>query len=208
LLINLNLENSNKIQELVKEALTKGVSASEIIENGLRVGLDRVGEKYENGEYFLSELLFASTLMKESLETLAPAMIGQSLKKIGKIVLGTVRGDIHDIGKNIFKTLATSAGFEIYDLDVDVEPRRFIEKLKETNAEILAMSTLLTTCLPEVTNVIEEVKKAGIRDRIKIILGGNAVTEDFAKETGADAAARSAVEGVNICKEWIFHEKK
>jgi len=198
-----NLENSGKIKNLIKEALSQKIPIIEIIEKGLRKGLDSVGKKYENNEYFLSELLYAATLMNDALEILEPLLKTEKIKSKGAIVLGTVKGDIHDIGKNIFKMYAQVSGFEVYDLGVDVDPEKFIEKIKETKAQILGLSALLTTTILEMKTVIEKLKKEGIRDKVKVLLGGNAVTKEFAKEIGADAAALNAIEGIEICKKWV-----
>jgi 5-methyltetrahydrofolate--homocysteine methyltransferase len=195
--------DANKIKRLVDEALTKGIPLSKIIDNGLRRGLEKVGKKYENGEYFLSELLYAASLMNEILPILKSHLKNQKKEREEVIVLGTVRGDIHDVGKNIFKMLAQASGFEIIDLGVDVEPRLFVKKLKETNAKILGLSALLTTTRLEMKTIIDQLNQAGIRNKIKVLIGGNAVTKEFAKEIGADAAALDAVEGVEICKRWV-----
>ncbi len=197
------LEDSKKIENLVRNALSKGIPVTDIMEKGLRVGLEEVGKKYEKGEYFLSELLFAASIMDDAVKVLKPELKKNAPKNIGSIVLGTIQGDIHDIGKNVFKLLAMSAGFEVFDLDVDVTADIFIEKIKETNAPILGISALLTTVLPEIKKVIKIIKEAGIRNNVKIILGGNAVTKEFAEEVDADIAALNAVEGVNICKKWM-----
>lgn len=197
------LNNSGKIKELINEALSQKIPVVKIIESGLRKGLNIVGKKYETNEYFLSELLFAATLMNDALEMLGPHLKLETVEKAGTIVLGTVRGDIHDIGKNIFKMLAQVAGFEVHDLGVDVEPEAFIQKLKEVNAEILGLSALLSTTRWEMKTIIDQLDQAGIRGKVKVLLGGNAVTKDFAREIGADEAALNAVEGVEICKKWV-----
>jgi methanogenic corrinoid protein MtbC1 len=196
------LEGADKTVKFVEKALKEKYSATEIIEKGLKKGLDEVGRRYEKGEYFLSELLYAGDIMKSTLEMLGPYMKQDKIEEIGAIVLGTVRGDIHDIGKNIFATMAQFSGFKIYDLGVDVDPKTFVNEIKKTGANVLALSTLLTSTLPEVKIVIEELKKAGIRDKVKVIIGGNAVTKQFAKEVGADAGALDAVQGLEICKRW------
>ncbi|MEM2178634.1 MAG: cobalamin-dependent protein [Candidatus Methanomethylicia archaeon] len=201
-----NLEDSDKIKAILNEAIFQKIPIVEIIEKGLRKGLEEVGKRYEGGEYFLSELLFAATLMNDAMGVLSPYLKKEKIEKIGKIVLGTVRGDIHDIGKNIFKMFAEASGFEVYDLGVDVEPEKFIEKIKETNSEILALSALLTTTLNEMKIVIDMLIKNGIREKVKVLLGGNAVTKEFAKEIGADAAALDAIEGIEICKKWVKKE--
>lgn len=197
------LEDSGKIKKFVSEALSQRIPVTEIVEKGLRKGLDSVGKKYEAGEYFLSELLFAASLMNDALEILEPHFELEKIEKKGTIVLGTVRGDIHDIGKNIFKTFAQAAGFEVNDLGVDVEPETFVEKLRETNAEVLGLSALLTTTRWKMKTIIDQLNHAGMRAKVKVLLGGNAVTKDFAGEIGADEAALDAVEGVEICKRWV-----
>jgi methylmalonyl-CoA mutase cobalamin-binding domain/chain len=197
------LQNSGKLKELVNKALSQNISAVEIIEKGLRIGIDRVGEKYERCEYFLAELLFANTLMSDALEVLEPHLRRERPEGKGVIVLGTVRGDVHDIGKNVFKTLAQAEGFEVHDLGVDVEPEAFLNKIKETDAKVLGLSTLLTTTLQEMKNVMDLLASSGVRGNVKVLIGGNAVTKDFAEEIGADGAALNAVEGVNACRRWL-----
>lgn len=197
------LGGSNKIKKLVNEALTRKIPLSKIIGDSLRRGLEEVGRKYESGEYFLSELLYAGSLMNDTLQMLKLHFKNQKMESGELIVLGTVRGDIHDIGKNIFKMLAQAAGFEVIDLGVDLEPEIFVEKLKETNAKILGLSALLTTTRLEMKTVIDRLNQAGIRNKVKVLIGGNAVTKEFAKEIRADGAALDAVEGVEICKRWV-----
>lgn len=197
------LTDSEKMKGLVKEALSQRIPVTEIVERGLRRGLEIVGKRYEANEYFTAELLFAGYIMDETLETLRPHLELERVRKKGTVVLGTVRGDIHDIGKDIFKMLAEASGFEVFDLGVDVWPEVFVEKLKETNAEILGLSALLTTTIPEMKTVIDELEKAGTRKGVKILLGGNAVTKGYAREIGADAAALNAMEGVEICERWV-----
>jgi len=197
------LGGSNKIKKLVNEALTRKIPLSKIIGDSLRRGLEEVGRKYESGEYFLSELLYAGSLMNGILQMLKSHSRNQKMESGEVIVLGTVRGDIHDIGKNIFKMLAQAAGFEVIDLGVDLEPEIFVEKLKETNAKILGLSALLTTTRLEMKTVIDRLNQAGIRNKVKVLIGGNAVTKEFAKEIRADGAALDAVEGVEICKRWV-----
>jgi methanogenic corrinoid protein MtbC1 len=195
------LKDSGKIEQLVREAVSQHIPVTQIVEGGLRKGLDEVGKKYERSEYFLSELLFGASLVNEAFEILEPHLKRAEVESKGTIVLGTVRGDIHDIGKNIFGMFAKAAGFDVYDLGVDVEPARFVEKLKETKAEILALSALLTTTRQEMKNIIDQLNHAGIR--VKVLVGGNAITKDFAKEIGADYAAVDAVDGVEMCKKWM-----
>lgn len=197
------LDSVERVKELVTSALSRGFSATEIVERGVRQGLEVVGKKYETGEYFLSELLYAGSLVSDILEMLKARMVDQQLQRKGVIVLGTVRGDIHDIGKNIFKMLAESTGFEVRDLGVDVEPSTFLDEIRKSNPQVLGLSALLTTTLAEVKSTVDAVEAAGVRGKLKILLGGNAIRKDFAKEIGADAAALDAVEGLGICRRWV-----
>ncbi|MBS7606293.1 MAG: corrinoid protein [Candidatus Bathyarchaeia archaeon] len=199
-IVNLDIDN---IQRLCEEALKAGIPAYEIVMNGMSKGMEIVGEKYERNEYFLAELIMAGEVMKEGMKVLEPHLKGGEVKKIGKVVIGTVRGDLHDIGKNIVATLLSAAGFEVIDLGVDVPPEKFVEAVKEYRPDIVGMSALLTTTMIEMENVIKALKEAGLRDKVKIIIGGAPVTKEFAEKIGADAAARDAVEGVNICKSWM-----
>jgi len=198
-----NLEQPNKVMQLVEKALEEKLTVADIVEKALKPGLDEVGARYAKGEYFLAELLYAGDTMTDLFNVLKPRMKQDALEQKGTILLGTVRGDVHSIGKNIFSTMAQFSGFKVYDLGVDVDPKRFVEEAKKTGAEILGLSTLLTTTLPEVKVVVDALIEADIRDKIKVIVGGNAVTKEFAEEVGADAAALDAVEGVQICKRWV-----
>lgn len=197
------LNQPGRLNELIGRALSQGLSAMEIVEGGIRKGLGAVGEKFEKGEYFLAELLFAAELVQGCFEALKSHLDLKGAMRKGVIVLGTVKGDVHDIGKNIFKMLAEAEGFEVHDLGVDVEPEKFVEKVRETSAGILGLSALLTTTMEEMRVVVDELAKAGLRDRVKVLLGGNPVTKEFAREIGADDAAMDAVEGIEICKGWV-----
>jgi methanogenic corrinoid protein MtbC1 len=201
-----DLEGTDKIKKLVEKALKQKLTVTEIVEKGLKRGLDEVGARYEKGEYFLSELLYAGEIMTNLFDVLKPHMKQDSLEQKGTILLGTVRGDMHNIGKNIFGMMAQFSGFRIHDLGVDVDPKTFVDEAKKTGADILGMSTLLTSTLPEVKIVLDGLEEAGVRNRVKVIIGGNAVTKQFGQEVGVDAAALDAVEGVEICKRWVAGE--
>jgi len=198
-----NLENGEKLKELLMKALESEIPITEIIEKGLRKGLETIGNKYEGGEYFLSELLYGSDLTNGVFEILKPYLQQLESDVKGIIVTGTVRGDMHDIGKNVFKIFAEASGFKVVDLGVDVDPGLFINAVKENKAEILGLSALLTTTISEMKTVLEKLNSAGIRNRVRVILGGNAVSAEFAEEIGADAAVLDAVQGVQLCKEWM-----
>ncbi|MCW4051069.1 MAG: cobalamin-dependent protein [Candidatus Bathyarchaeota archaeon] len=185
-----------------QEALDQGIKAEEII-SILSEGMDVVGEKYEAGEYFVTSLIIAGETMKETLEVLEPHLSGQGGAKRGKIVMATVAGDIHDIGKNIFTTLMGTASYEVIDLGVDVSAETIVAAVKEHSPHILGLSALLTTNLEQFPLIIEMLKKEGLRSKVKIVVGGAVMTDEFAKGAGVDAHAKSAVEGVNICKTWV-----
>ena len=200
------LDSAEKVKGILSAILSEGSStASEITEKGIRRGMERVGEKYEAGEYFLAELLYAGSLVTELSNILAPAMKNEQLESKGLIALGTVKGDIHDIGKNIFKMLAQSAGFEVNDLGVDVEPSSFVVEVRKSSPQVLALSALLTTSLGEVKNTIDNLLASEVRNRVKVLLGGNAVKKEFGKEIGADGAAHDAVEGLEMCRSWLHN---
>jgi dimethylamine corrinoid protein len=197
------LENSGKVKKLVSEAIDRRIPVREIVAKGLRRGLKEVGKKYAEGEYFLSELLFSASLMNDAMKVLKPHIGKRKLERQGTIVLATVKGDIHDIGKNIFGLFAEASGFDVYDLGVDVGHVRIVEEVKEVKPDILALSALLTTTRNEMKVVIDLLVEETIRDGVKVLIGGNAVTKEFAIEIGADAAALDAVEGVEICRSWV-----
>jgi 5-methyltetrahydrofolate--homocysteine methyltransferase len=199
-IVNLDIDN---IGRLCEEAIRAGVPAYEVVMEGMARGMEVVGEKYERNEYFLAELIMAGETMKEGMKVLEPYLKAGELKRVGKVVIGTVRGDLHDIGKNIVATLLSAAGFDVIDLGVDVPPEKFVEAVKENSPDIVGMSALLTTTMVEMEDIIKELKKAGLRDKVKVIIGGAPITREYAEKIGADAAARDAVEGVNICKSWM-----
>jgi 5-methyltetrahydrofolate--homocysteine methyltransferase len=197
----------DKMRSLVQETLATGVPPYQIIVDGMSKGMEIVGQKFSAQEYFLSELLAAGEAMKEGMDVLTPLLEGAHVQAIGKVVLGTVRGDIHDIGKDIVKMLLTGARFEVFDLGVDVETSAFVEKVKETNAHILAMSALLTTTMGEMRSVVDEMKQAGVRNKVKVVIGGAPITPEFGKEIGADFAAMDAPQGVQIAIQWIKEQQ-
>ena len=187
------------MKTLVTKALDSGVDPVDIIE-AMNRGLVEVGEKYETGSFFLSELIMAGILATEITGMLKPYLEKTSEKTLGKVVIGTVRGDLHDIGKNIVISMLSSAGFKTIDLGIDVPVERFIEAIRREEPDILAMSCLLTSAMEEVKKVIEEVEKTGLRGKVKILIGGRPITPEFAEEVGADSSSRNAVEAVKIAK--------
>jgi len=190
------------LKEKIREALDAGIAAEEII-GVLSKGMDVVGEKYEAGEYFVTSLIIAGETMKEALQVLEPHLSDQAGDSLGRLVMATVVGDIHDIGKNIFTTLMDTAGFEVIDLGVDVSAEAIVRAVREHAPDILGLSALLTTNLTQFPLIVEMLEKEDLRSRVKVVIGGATVTEEFAKSAGVDAYAKSAVEGVNICKGWM-----
>ncbi len=196
-----NLEE-DEVARLVSEQIDAGVNAVSVVEE-CRRGMDIVGERYKSGDYFLSELIVSSEIFKEAMKVIEPRLQGRSEgDKPTKIVLGTVKGDIHNIGKDIVAILLKAAGFEVYDLGVDVDPRAFVDKLIETEAPILAMSGLLTPSFESMRETVRAVEAAGLREKVKTIIGGGIVTELVKRHTGADAFTDDGLEGVEMCKKF------
>lgn len=196
----------DEIVDAINEALDEGKEAFEIL-NALTKGMDEVGRRYEKKEYYLTELVLAGETMKEAFRVLKPilAEAGNSDDKV-KIILATVKGDNHDIGKNILGSLLLSSGFELYDLGMDIEADTIVEKVKETGATIIALSTLLTMTVEQIKLVHEALELAGVRNKVKLIVGGAPLNMDLAKSLGADDYADDAVEGVRRIKKLIGKE--
>ena len=180
------------IKALVPQALEAGIPAAEILNAGLLDGMNSIGIKFKNNEVFVPEVLIAARAMKAGADILKPHLVSDQVSSKGKVVLGTVRGDFHDIGKNLVKMMMEGHGLEVVDLGVDVDPAAFIASAKENNADIIACSALLTTTMGEMKNVVDLAKEAGIRDQVKIMIGGAPITEAFKNEIGADAYTSDA----------------
>jgi methylmalonyl-CoA mutase cobalamin-binding domain/chain len=165
--------------------------------------MEAVGDKFRAGEFFVTDLIVAGEIMKEAQEILEPSMRNAPTADLATVVVATVAGDIHDIGKNIFVMLMRAEGFRIIDLGVDVSSEKIIDAVKEYRPEILGLSALLTTNLEEFPKIMDALKREGLRDSVKVIIGGATVTEQFARETGVDAYAKTAVEGIGFSRIWI-----
>jgi methylmalonyl-CoA mutase cobalamin-binding domain/chain len=193
--------DEEKVYALVDEKINHGVSALDIIEE-CNEGMVAVGELFSQKTYFISQLIFSAEILRTVMNRLDPLLEGSQKKgSIGNVVIGTVKGDIHDIGKNIVSTLLRGSGFEVVDLGVDVSTEKFIEAIKESGAKVLGMSALLSTTYPEMKNVVNAMNEAGLREHVKIIIGGAPVNEQVREFTGADYYAEDAVTGINLCKE-------
>lgn len=191
------------VRRLVRDKIDSGVEPMTVVDE-CREGMDIVGERYKKGDYFLSELIISGEIFKEAMAVVEPLLkAGKSAQHLGKMVLGTVKGDIHNIGKDIVGTLLTAAGFEVYDLGIDIAPNMFVEKLEDTGARVLGLSGLLTPSFESMKETVKAVEAAGLRNKVKIIIGGGIVTEKVGKYVGADAFTNDGPEGVEICKRFI-----
>jgi len=201
---NLQQGRAKAVKELVEQAVQEGVDAKTILEQGLIAGMSVIGEKFKNNEVYVPQVLIAARAMKAGTEVLQPLLASSGVKAKGKVVIGTVRGDLHDIGKNLVKMMMEGKGLEVVDLGVDVPADKFVEKAIEEKADIVACSALLTTTMTEIKSVVDEIVKAGIRDKVTIMIGGAPVTDSFCKQIGADiytpdaaTAAEAAVKAVS-----------
>lgn len=204
-IVNLDFDTVAKVAQ---EAMDAGVDPHTAITKGMVPGMTVVGEKFENGEYFLSELVVAAEVMKEGLKVVNPYLKGSSSEGLRKVVIATIEGDYHDLGKNIVTSLLRVQGFDVVDLGVDVPTDRIIDAVKEHQPAVVGMSALLTLTMPKMGEVIEALKMADLRQRVKVILGGTPVTEEFAESIGADHRAANALEGVKKCVEWMTHQER
>jgi methylmalonyl-CoA mutase cobalamin-binding domain/chain len=194
-----NLEK-DRVNAIVKDKLKRGIPPLEIVKE-LNDGMIEVGDRFASGEYFISELVYSSHIMKEVLSKVEPLFGSIEKAESGeKVVIGTVKGDIHDIGKNIVVTLLRNAGFQVIDMGIDVPAERFVEKLKETGTKVLGLSCLLNLAFQEMKNVVDTLTKTGIRNQVKVIIGGQPTDEQVREYVGADYYAPDAIAGVKICK--------
>ncbi len=193
------------IKDSVQNALDDGVRPIKLV-NTLGDAMKDVGDKYESGEFFFSELIMAGETMKEAMEILKPALKGDEVEAKGTVVIGTVKGDLHDIGKDLVVSLLVAAGIDVVDVGVDVSSEKFVEAIKEEDAQVVGLSALLSTTITYTKEVVKAIEEAGLRDRVRIIVGGAAATDELAKEMGADACAGDAVLGVRKVEAWLEEE--
>lgn len=198
--ISLSVENgdSSAVKELTKKAIEQNISPEDILNNSLIKGMNAVGEKFKENEIFIPEVLIATRAMKAGMDIIRPYLAEQSYKSKGKIIMGTVKGDLHDIGKKIVLVMLEKEGYEIIDLGIDVAKERFIKLIKKENPQIVGMSALLTTTMWYMREVIGAIEKEGLRKKVKIIIGGAPITPAYAKEIGADGYARDAQSAVSL----------
>jgi 5-methyltetrahydrofolate--homocysteine methyltransferase len=195
--------NLGDMHELTQDALDEGLSAKDVLDKGLMPGMDYVGAEFRAGNMFVPEVLRSARAMQSSMDILKPLLVQSGVKMIGKVVLGTVKGDLHDIGKNLVGMMCEGAGFEVKDLGKDVAPEAFVQAVKEYEPDVLGMSALLTTTMRTMGNTIKALEEAGVRDRVKVMIGGAPVTQSFADQIGADGYASNAASAAEMAKKFV-----
>jgi methanogenic corrinoid protein MtbC1 len=189
--------------KIVEEKLNAGADPFKILED-VRLGMETVGNRFANNEYFISDLLYAGEILRSVTEKVKPKLaITKEAKSLGKVIIGSVAGDIHDIGKNIVVFMLEANGFEVHDLGVDVPPEKFVEKIKGTGATIVGLSGFLTLAFDSMKKTVEATENAGLREKVKIMIGGGQITEEIRRYTGADAYGRDAMDAVTLTKKWV-----
>jgi len=194
---------AQEVSDLVLQAIDEGIPAQQILDDGLLKGMGELGVKFKNNEVFVPEVLIAARALNKGTETLKAKLIDLDVKSVGKVVLATVAGDLHDIGKNLVKLMLEGTGFEVIDLGTDVPADKIVEAVNEFNPDVVALSALLTTTMAAQGDVIKALEEAGIRDKVKVIVGGAPITDAFAKEIGADGYSEDASGAADIAKALI-----
>jgi 5-methyltetrahydrofolate--homocysteine methyltransferase len=195
--------DDGKVAELTQQALDEGMAPGDILNGGLVAGMDEVGKDFKAGELFVPEVLIAARAMHAGMGILRPLLAESDVASAGKYIIGTVKGDLHDIGKNLVKMMMEGAGFETIDLGTDAEPSDFVNAVQEHQPDILGMSALLTTTMVNMRSTIEALEEAGVRDSVKVMIGGAPVTQAFSDEIGADAYAPDAASAVDVARELV-----
>ena len=195
--------NAKKAEQVTKEALDAGVDPSQLLSKYMIPAMDEVGSRFECNEYFVPELLISARAMKISLALLTPKLAAAGAKAAGRVVIGTVQGDLHDIGKNLVASMLEGGGFQVVDLGVDVPPKKFVEAAKEHEGTIVALSALLTTTMTQMRAVIKGLEEAGIRSQTKVMIGGAPITQQYADEIGADGYADNASSAVGMARKLV-----
>jgi 5-methyltetrahydrofolate--homocysteine methyltransferase len=193
----------DEVTDLTNQALDANLSPKDILEKGLLAGMEVVGKRFKANDMFIPEVLRCAKCMHGAMEILRPLLAETGVKTAGTFVIGTVKGDLHDIGKNLVGMMFEGAGFQVVDLGINLEPAAFVEAIQEHKASLFGMSALLTTTMPKMAETVNAIKEAGIRDQVKIMIGGAPVTAEFAKEIGADAYASNAASAVDKGKELL-----
>jgi corrinoid protein of di/trimethylamine methyltransferase len=196
----------NKVREAAEGAMKAGVNPAKAITEGMAPGMTIIGEKFQAGEYFLSELVVAGDVMREGMKIIDPYIKEEGSEQQKKMIIATVEGDNHDIGKSIVATLLAAQGFNVVDLGIDVPAEKIVAAVKEHQPAIVGLSALLTVTMPKMEDVVKALRSAGLRDQVKVIIGGTSVTPQFADSIGADHSSTNAVEGVGKCLEWVSRQ--
>jgi 5-methyltetrahydrofolate--homocysteine methyltransferase len=195
--------DAEKVAELVEQALEENLTPKQILEDGLIKGMSIIGEKFKKNEVYVPEVLIAARAMHAGMNILRPKLVETGVKNIGTIVIGTVKGDLHDIGKNLVKMMLEGAGFEVIDLGTDVTTDKFVEAVKEHKPNLIGMSALLTTTMVNMAEVVKALETAGLRDKVKIMIGGAPITQNYADQIGADGYSPDAASAVDKAKTFI-----
>ena len=195
--------NAKATQAITQQALADGVDPLKLVNEYMVPAMDEVGRRFEANEYFVPELLISARAMKAALELIRPLLVARGDKPVGRVAIGTVKGDLHDIGKNLVSSLLEGGGFEVIDLGVNVSPEKFIETVNTKQANIIAMSALLTTTMPSMKTTIDALKQAGVREKVKVLIGGAPITQKYADEIGADGYSENAVGAVALAKKAV-----
>jgi 5-methyltetrahydrofolate--homocysteine methyltransferase len=193
----------NTTQKLVTQALGEGLPAEQILKAGLIPAMEEVGRLFEINEFYVPEMLVSARAMKSGLALLRPHLIAANVKSLGKVIIGTAQGDLHDIGKNLVGMMFEGAGFEVIDLGVDVSPDKYVAAVKEHQPDLVGCSALLTTTMPRMENVIHALRDTGLRDQVKVMVGGAPITQEFADKIGADGYAPDAALAASVAKQLI-----
>lgn len=199
--------NSNKTKEYILQSLDEKVSVEEILNLGLIKSMKKVGELFEEGEYFVPEMLISARAMQSGMTILRPILIAQDIKPLGKVVIGTVKGDLHDIGKNLVSMMLEGAGFQIVDLGTDVTPEKFLEAVKAHQPDIMGISALLTTTMVNIEKTLQVLDENGVRKNIKVLIGGAPLTQKYADGIGADGYAPDASQAASIARQIMQNAK-
>lgn len=190
---------------VTEQALAENTDPHELLDKQMIPAMDEVGRRFESGEYFVPELLISARAMKAALKLIRPVLIASGSEPIGRVVIGTVKGDLHDIGKNLVASMLEGGGFEVVDLGVDIKPEDIISAVQNDGANIVGLSALLTTTMPSMKTVVDELTSAGLRDQVKILIGGAPVTQRYADEIGADGYSDTAVGAVALARKLVAH---
>ena len=197
--------NAKKVKELTEQGVKENISPKDLLEKGLIAGMSVVGEHFKAGDCYIPDVLISARAMHAGMDILKPLLANSNAQYAGKVVIGTVAGDLHDIGKNLVGMMLEGAGFQVIDLGIDVTPEKFVETSKTENANIVAMSALLTTTMPPMKETIIALQNAGLKDKVKVMIGGAPITQKFADQIGADGFAVDAATAADIAKKLVAH---